>query len=328
MVLLRTADIRGSLAIAEEFESAARRAGDASHGAIADWLLGCSHHFMGNQPVALQHLQRGLARAGNLNVQLFGLDYRLRALIVLQRALWVSGFPDRALEVAREAIGEAEASSKPLNICFSCLYTAPVFLWCGEFDAARDVLEKLMTHPNWHALPSLHATAFALQGELVLRQGDTERGLALLRSALPMMKADHQTIQLARANCALAEGLAVTGRLTEALEVIGNAIAESEAGTETSQFPELLRVRADILVSMPSADEVLAETVVMRALEEARRQCALAWELRAAMTLARLRVKQNRGEGRELVSSLYARFTEGFETTDLREARSLLEQFA
>jgi predicted ATPase len=240
--------------------------------------------------------------------------------------LWLSGLPNRALEVAREAICEAEASSKPVNICFSCLYTAPVFLWCGELGAAHDVLEKLMTHPNWHALPSLRATALALQGELLICQGESEHGLALLRSALPMMRADRQTIQLARASCALAEGLATAGQLDEALAVIGNAIAEIEAGTETSQFPELLRVQADILVSMPSTDEVLAEALIMRALAEARRQCALAWELRTAMTLARLRVKQGRGqEGRELLSSVYARFTEGFETRDLKAAGHLLQ---
>ena len=326
MVLLRAADIRGSLAVAEELESAARTATDASYSVVADWLLGCSHHFMGNQSAARQHLQRGLARSGHLNAQLFGLDYRLRALIVFQRVLWLTGFPDRALEVAREAICEAEASSKPLNICFSCLYTAPVFLWCGDLDAAHDVLEKLMTHPNWHALPSLHATAFALQGELLIRQGESERGLDLLRSALPMMRADRQTIQLARANCALVEGLAAAGQLNEALAVIDNAIAEAEAGTEASQFPELLRVQADTLVSAPSTDEARAEAVIMRALEEARRQCALAWELRTTMTLARLRVKQNRGqEGRELVSSVYARFTEGFETRDLKAAGQLLQ---
>lgn len=51
---------------------------------------------------------------------------------------------------------------KPLSVCFSYLYTAPLFLWCGDNRAARQVLEKLMAHPNWHALPSLHATGFAL----------------------------------------------------------------------------------------------------------------------------------------------------------------------
>ena len=118
------------------------------------------------------------------------------------RALWLSGSPDRALEVARETVREAEASNKPLTMCFAWLYTAPSFLWCGELGAAQDALEKLMTHPHWHALPSFHATAFALQGELVMRQGVSERGLALLRSALPMMRADRQTVQLARASCA------------------------------------------------------------------------------------------------------------------------------
>ena len=329
MFLLRAADIRGSLAVAEEVETAARTAMDASYSVVADWLLGCSHHFMGNQSVARQHLEKGLACAGHLNAQLFGLDYRLRALIVFQRVLWLSGFPNRALAVAREAISEAEASSKPINICFSCVYTAPVFLWCGEVGAAQGVLEKLMTHPNWHALPALHATAFALQGELLIRQGETERGLALLRSALAMMRADRQTIQLARASCALAQGLGSAGQLSEALTVIGNAITETEAGTETSQFPELLRVQADLLLSVSSPDEVLVEAVIMRAIAEARRQNALAWELRTAMTLARLRDKQGRGqEGRETVSSVRARFTEGFETRDLKAAAQFLQSEA
>lgn len=324
--LLRTADIRSSLAVAEELAHAARTAMDALYGVIADWLLGCSHHFVGNQSVARDHLERGLARSEHLDAQLFGLDYRLRALIVFHRVLWLSGFPNRALEVAREAIREAEASGKPVNICFSCLYTAPFFLWCGDLQAAHEVLEKLMSHPNWPALPALHATAFALQGELLTCEGESERGLALLRSALPLMRAGRQTIQLARASCAFAEGLAAAGQLNEALAVIGSAITETEAGTEMCQLPELLRVQADILVSMPSTDETLAEAVIMRALAEARRQCALSWELRASMTFARLRVKQGRGqEGRELVSSVHARFTEGFETRDLEAARQLLQ---
>jgi len=108
--------------------------------------------------------------------------------------------------------------------------------------------------------------------------------------------------------------------------VIGNAIAETEAGSEMSQYPELLRLHADMLLSLPSTDEAVAEAIIMRALAEARRQGAVAWELRTAMTLKRLRVKQGRaGEGQELVSSVYARFTEGFETHDLKAARELLE---
>src|SRR6185295_13512820 len=132
-------------------------------------------------------------------------------------------------------------------------------------------------------------------------------------------------IQLARASCTLAEALAAAGHLDEALVVIGTAIAETEVGSEASQFPELLRVQADILISMPSPDEVLAEAVLTRTLAEARGQCALAWELRASMTLARLRARQGRShEGRDTLSSVYARFTEGFETNDLKAAQQRL----
>ena len=326
MFLLRAADIGGSLAVAEELANAARTATDARYGVIADWLLGCSHHFLGNQSTARQHLERGLAASGPLSVELFGLDYRFRALIVLERVLWLSGFPNRALEVAREAIREAEASGKPLNICFACLYSAPVFLWCGELAVAHDALEKLMTHPNWHALPSLHSTALALQGELLIRQGEGERGLASLRSALPMMRTDRQTIQLARASCALAEGLAAAGQLKEALAVVGNAMAETEAGTERCQFPELLRMQAELLMALAQPDEERAEAALERSLSVARQQSALSWELRTSTTLARLRSKQGRGhEGRQQLASVFARFTEGFGTVDLEAAKRLLE---
>jgi predicted ATPase len=230
------------------------------------------------------------------------------------------------METAREAIGEAAKFSKPLNVCYSFLYTAPVFLWCGDLEAARDALEKLMTHPNFHALPSMHATALALKGELLIRQGEAARGVTLLRSALETMRVDRQYLLRARATCVLAEGLAAIGQLDEAAAVVGRAIEEAGDDTETSAFPELLRVRANIILSMPEPDEAEAEDCLMGALSVARRQSALAWELRTAMTFARLRVRQGRWtEGRQLLSSIYDRFTEGFETADLRAARQLLQ---
>jgi predicted ATPase len=91
-------------------------------------------------------------------------------------------------------------------------------------------------------------------------------------------------------------------------------------------YPELLRIHAEILLALPKPDEARAEAALARSLCVAREQGALSWELRASTTLARLRAKQGRGrEGREQLSSVYARFTEGLETLDLRAARELLE---
>ena len=234
MFLFRIGDFRSSRSVAEELATVAPNHADESYVIIADWLRGASEHFIGNQSAARRHFEAGFSHAGPRNVELFGLDYRVRALVPYARVLWLSGSPDRAKETARQAIGEAARLSKPLNVCFALLYTAPVFLWCGDYVAANDVLEQLAAHPNWRALPSLHATALALQGELLLRRGELEQGIALLTPALQATRSDRQNILRARAACALAEALAAVGRLDQARSVVDEAMAEIPAGEEPS----------------------------------------------------------------------------------------------
>jgi predicted ATPase len=292
-------------------------------------MRGSSEHFIGNQTAARDHFQKGFARAGPRNMQLFGLDYRVRALVTFARVLWLSGSPDRALEIAREAIREAARESKPLNICYALLYTAPVFLWCGQLDSARDGLEQLMAHPNWHALPSLRATGLAMKGELLIDLGDIERGTALLSEALELLRADRQSVLVARAACGLARGLAASGQLGEARSVISEAIANALHNREVLQLPELLRIKATILLSTPGLHSADAEDCLLQSLDCARQQSAKSWELRTALTLARVRAGQgNREQARQLLAPLYEQFTEGFETGDLRAAREFLLSLA
>lgn len=323
--LMRVGELRASLAVAEEFAAAARSETDPSYGVVADYLLGGSHHFIGNQGAARRHLERGLSLEVSSDLRLFGLDTRLRAIVTFGRVMWMSGFPDRAIAAAREALVMAERSNRPLSVCFSFLYTAPVFLWCGDNRAAREVIEKLLAHPNWHALPSLHATGFALLGALQIREGEVERGIELMRSVVARLRSERQNLLLAGAVLTLAKGLPKVGGFDEALSVLHDALADAHDGAEMSHLPELLRVQGEILFMRPQPDEAGASAALERSLSVARQQGALSWELRTSMTLARLRAKQGRGqEGRELVASVYARFTEGFGTPDLEEAQKVL----
>jgi predicted ATPase len=131
---------------------------------------------------------------------------------------------------------------------------------------------------------------------------------------------------LAGAILTLAKGLPRAGLFDEALAVLQEALAGCDGEGEMSHFPELLRVQGEILLTRPQPDEAAAEAILERALSVARQQGALSWELRASMTLARLRARQGRAvEGREHVASVYARFTEGFDTYDLRAAKEMLE---
>jgi predicted ATPase/DNA-binding winged helix-turn-helix (wHTH) protein len=286
LFMVRAARFRDSLVVAESLDALARKEADETFTIISAWLRGTSEHFIGNQAAAQQHFRTGFARPGPRNVQLFGLDCRVRALVPYARVLWLRGAPDRAMRVAREAIDEASQVSRPLNVCFSLLYAAPVFLWCGDLGAANDVLQSLMAHPNWRALPSLHATGLALRGELLVRLGDVEQGIPLLERNLENMRSDGQKILAARTACVFAEILAASDRLNEARHVVCDAIAESAAADqETMELPELLRIKGAILIAMAGADETEGEDCLTQSLACARRQFSASWELRTAITL-------------------------------------------
>ena len=118
-----------------------------------------------------------------------------------------------------------------------------------------------------------------------------------------------------------------SGQPEEALAVIANAIAETQDGEEALELPELLRLQAAVVLSMPDKGESQAEDCLMRSLECARRQHASAWELRTATSLARLRMRQGRHEeAHEIIAGVYRSFTEGFETRDLKAAKQLLNE--
>ena len=325
--LVRAGDFRGSLAVAQELTSAAWTTADVSYMVVADWTRGASQHFLGNQRAAERDFQKGFERTGPRHLHLFGLDYRVRALVPYARVLWLAGRPDRAMAVAREAIGEAAASGRSVDVCFALLYATPVFLWCGDWSAAEGALGKLTQHTNWQALLSFHAAGFALRGELLVHLGQTDRGTAILRDALKAMKAERHAILVKFAACALAEALMRSGQPEEALAVIANAIAETQDGEEALELPELLRLQAAVVLSMPDKGESQAEDCLMRSLECARRQHASAWELRTATSLARLRMRQGRHEeAHEIIAGVYRSFTEGFETRDLKAAKQLLNE--
>jgi predicted ATPase len=116
----------------------------------------------------------------------------------------------------------------------------------------------------------------------------------------------------------------------EGLVSIDEALARSERTELRVSVAELLRVKGELLLLEDgSGAAAAAEDHFRRALDLARQQGALSWELRAATSLARYwRDRAHLGEARGLLAPVYSRFTEGFETADLKQAKALLEQLA
>ena len=126
---------------------------------------------------------------------------------------------------------------------------------------------------------------------------------------------------------ALAEGLAGLGRLSEAHATIEEAIERSNREEERWWLAELLRIKGELLLKEATAQPFpAAEDCFVGAIDLAREQGALFWELRAALSLTRLLRDQGRpAEAMALLQPVYDRFTEGFETADLKAAKALLD---
>jgi predicted ATPase len=143
----------------------------------------------------------------------------------------------------------------------------------------------------------------------------------MLRRALETLHADRYELLTTAFNSTLAEGLARIGRMDEALATVDETIALVERSGDMFNLPELLRIKGEFLVSTSAAPQ--AAENFSRALEVAAAQSALGWELRAATSLARMRGR-NQDATRAALAGIHARFTEGFDTADLKAAKDLL----
>jgi predicted ATPase/DNA-binding winged helix-turn-helix (wHTH) protein len=325
LFLLRLGDVRGALAVAEQASVIAQA---AKHGTVyAEWGVGFDHHFLGNEAEAQLHLERGMAlevELGTFNADYFGFDPRIIALVFLARTLWLRGFSDQALRIAQKAIAEAASRDQPVSICVSLVYTSTLLLWTGDLPRAGDLIEQLIAYAGRYSLEPYRATGIAVKGELSISRDEPEAGLDLLRSALQTLHAQQYNVLLPGFIAASAEGQRKTGQFEEALFTIDGAIARATNTGLEFNLSELLRIKSQILAAQ--RDRESAMNCLTEALAVARAQSALAWELRSTMVLARLLSEDGqRDQARHALALVYDRFTEGFETQDLKLARALLE---
>ena len=329
--LSKLADFNGALAIAERFAAIASKIGNPAQIVGAQWMLGAAHHLLGNQSTAQFHFENGFAAAPAIEpirVDFFGHDHRFRALVGLARTLWLRGAFEQVPVLLHRAIEIVEKGEQPISFCMCLLYSIPIFLRNGDFAKAEELIERLIATSKGHSLNAHHAGGLALKGELMIAGGEVDEGVLRLRNALSTLHvAEYYILELPGIR-ALAEGLLLGGRAQEALKVIDTAIARTGRNGPTYDAPDLLRTRGEILLALPQPDAGAAEKTLVQSLERARGQGALIWELRAAISLARLWAEQGRGaEALDLLTDVSQRFTEGFDTADLREAARLIRLF-
>jgi predicted ATPase/DNA-binding winged helix-turn-helix (wHTH) protein len=328
-LLMRLADLGGALAVAQQCATFAEATEDPAGLLIADFLLGSSYHFIGDQAAAQFYGERNLARAAELGKSIpnfFGFDQRVYGPICLARVLWLRGFSDRARNDAKVGVDEAMSRVHPLSICVSLAYGSPVFLWSGDFGSAEAYIEQLIEYAGRHSLEPYRAAGLGLRGALAVAREELDTGIDLLRGALETLTAKKLNLLLTDLMGALADGLRKSGQVEEALTTVNSAIARATDCGTTFDMAELLRIKAQVLAAMPQYGRLAGINCLMEALAIARKQSALALELKSTIALARLLIEgEERDQGRHELALVYNRFTEGFETADLKAARGLLD---
>jgi hypothetical protein len=310
-----------------------RFCGLATHPAdrlLGERMKGTSLHYLGDQANARQILEGTLSRrvAPNRRSRAVPFQYgQPNARLILSRILWLQGFPEQGLRLAERNVEDARAIDLAVGVCYALEIASLVSIWSSDLVATERYVTTLLDYSARHALAAWHRPARCYDGIRLSMRGEGVEGLEVLRAALDELRTTSFVPYYPFMLGTLAHALAKTGDVAQALATIDEALAKCEKDEERWWFAELLRIKAEVMLSAKGADAgAAAEAHLQDALSWTRGQGALSLELRCATDLARLWHQQGRAvPARDLLAPIYARFTEGFATADLEAAKALLE---
>ncbi|MYN10407.1 ATP-binding protein [Pseudoduganella aquatica] len=309
-------DYQLALGYAERFGVAAAGAGGELHQLAHARMLARTMHYLGHQDRARRHIEfvarHPLDRARLSHGRGFQLDQHISTMAIHSRVLWLQGQPEQAMEVARACVETGLQAGHGISLCFAVLAGCTIFTWCGDEAEGQRCTGLMLDHAQRCALPQWHfwGEGYAMAQRLLHGQPPGEKEVFVLQQ-------DRHCGNLQVDVLATLHPRLLTAR----------AIARAEAGCAGWSRAEVMRCQGEALFRAGAVEQ--AGQLFTLALAIAAEQGALAWELRAATSLAHLRSAQGRRqEARAQLEGIYSRYTEGHATRDLQTARALLDELA
>lgn len=235
--------------------------------------------------------------------------------------LWILGYPDRASKSMTETLALAREQPHSSSFVVALGVAAILRVLRREGDKALELAEEKIRVASEIGFEIQIATARMNRGEALVDLGAVGDGISLIKEGLKIYRGPF----LARNLTVLAEAHRKAGQAGEGIAAVAEAFALMDGARGYFTEAELWRVKGEL--ELLAGDESQADDSLRTAIDTTRRQGAKSFELRAVTSMARLRQRQGRGrEAREMLSDIYDWFTEGFQTGDLREAKTLLDQ--
>jgi len=312
--------------LSEQFLALAEKQSAAAPLLIAHRIMGISLAFIGEIAKSRMHLDRAIALYDPAEhrslATRFGVDSAVSSLSYRSWVLWFLGHPEAALADADQAIRDARRLGQAPTLMYALWHASVTQTECGNYAATTAQLEEAIALADEKGAAFWKGLATMVGGRVLTLTGDVLNAIQVVTSGIAAVQSAGGRILLAVHLASLARAHAEQGQFDDAWRSIGEAMALDERWWQA----EVTRVAGEIALLEPERDTAKAERYFQDALAVARQQQAKSWELRAAMSMARLRRDQDRrDEARELLGPVYGWFTEGFDTLDLREAKALLD---
>jgi predicted ATPase len=259
----------------------------------------------------------------------FAVDSGVANLAFRSQALWLLGYPEAAQADTVCALKEAREIGQAATLMYALYQTSFTHTRCGNYATATAFVDELAALADEKGALFWKAAGIVRKGELFSLTGKASDAVHVITSASAALRSMGTTIYMPSWLSYLARSYAELGKFEDASRYIGDAITAVQATNERWCEAEIHRTAGEIALKSPKPNAAKAQTYFEHALAVARAQQANSWELRAAMSLARLWRDQGKPpHARELLAPIYGWFTEGFDTRDLKEAKALLEELA
>ena len=298
---------------------------------VAHRLMGGTLLISGQFQAARVHLDRAITlyapEEHRSLATRFGQDIGVASLVYRSFVLYRLGYPESARVDADEALKYARDLGQAGTLLYALMGAAFFEVVCGRFDVAEAPVEEMSALSEKLGLPQWKSIGGLLRGCIFVATDRGDQATQLIGSGLSVLAATRTTIFSPFGLTWLARAHAACGRVAEAQNALSEALDAVSKTNERWDEAEVLRTAGEIARLGPSSDAARAETYLDRALALARQQNAKSWELRAAMSMARLwRDQGRRSEARDLLAPILGWFNEGFHLPDLVEAKALLEE--
>jgi predicted ATPase len=319
--------------VADRFMAIAESQGTTVPLMIGHRCLGATLLLMGDFAEGRAHLDRAFALYNPVEHRAlatrFGSDPGVTILGWRSWAALFLGYPETALTDVDHALQDAREIGQAATLLTTLASAFTPFVMCRNYGAATSVVDEYVALANKKGATYWKVLGATNQGQLFALLGEASVAVRTITAGMTAQRSIGTTAFFPWRLADLAKAYADLGRFDDACRCIDEAITAVRTTKERWFEAELNRVAGEIALKSPKWDAAKAEAYFERALFVARQQQAKFWELRAAMSFARLWRDQGKPQqARELLAPVYGWFTEGFDTRDLKEAKALLEELA